>query len=227
MLGSVAMTASLTIDVFSDLVCPWCFIGSVRLEQAIASLGDEVDAEVCFHPFFLDPKTPRAGTNVPDMLRRKYGVDPKQIWARAETAARESGIELDLSKQPLMFPTLKAHTLLRHALAKGTQRSLSAGLFRGYFLDAQDIADEQVLAEHGAQHGFTREEAFELVSSAVELELTREEAMAAAQGGIRGVPFFIFGGKLAVSGAQSASVLSGAMRQALLHVAGAEPAAEK
>lgn len=209
------MTTTLAIDVFSDVVCPWCFIGATRLEQALAALSSEVQAEVCYHPFYLDPTVPKGGVSVPEMLKRKYGVEPKQVWARAEAAARESGLELDLSLQPKMYPTSAAHTLLRHAHAKGTQRALAQALFHGYFREALDISDEAVLAGIAAQHGFSRDEALELTGSAVELELTREEATAAAQGGIRGVPFFIFAGRLAVSGAQPVSVLQGAIRQAL------------
>jgi predicted DsbA family dithiol-disulfide isomerase len=209
------MTQSLTIDLFSDIVCPWCFIGSVRLEQALAGMAGEVEAEVCYHPFFLDPTVPEEGRSIPDMLRKKYGVDPKQLWGRAEAAAKESGIMLDLSAQPMMYQTAAAHTLLRHADEKGTQRALAAALFHSYFLDAKNIGDSAVLASIAAEHGFTREEALELTNAASELELTREEAISAAQGGIRGVPFFIFDGKLAVSGAQSVSVLQAAIRQAL------------
>ena len=209
------MTTSLAIDVFSDVVCPWCFIGTTRLEQALAALSSEVQAEVCYHPFYLDPTVPKGGVSVPDMLKRKYGVEPKQVWARAEAAARESGLELDLSLQPKMYPTSAAHTLLRHAHAKGTQRELAQAFFHGYFREALDVGDEAVLARIAAQHGFTVAEALELARDPTELELTREEAAAAAQNGIRGVPFFIFAGRLAVSGAQPVSVLQGAIRQAV------------
>ena len=210
------MTASICIDVFSDLVCPWCFIGCTRLEQALASLAGEVKAELCYHPFVLDPHLPRQGVSIREKLRKKFGVDPEQLWAKVEAAAAESGLALDLSLQPQMYPTAAAHTLVRHAYAKGTQPRLTMALFRAYFQEAKDIADESVLAEIASQHGFTRDEALEIATAEVELELTRDEALAAAQGGIRGVPFFIFAGKLAVSGAQSVSVLSGAIRQAQL-----------
>lgn len=217
------MPASLCIDVFSDVICPWCFIGSARLNQALAGLRSEVDAEVCYHPFFLDPNLPRCGVSIREKLRTKYGVEPEQLWGRVESAAADSGISLDLSRQPKMYPTAAAHTLLRHAHAKGTQLELVGALFRAYFQEAADIADEGVLASIAAQHGFTHAEAFELATTTTELELTRDEALAAAQGGIRGVPFFIFSGRLAISGAQSVSVLTGAIRQALLRPAESEP----
>jgi predicted DsbA family dithiol-disulfide isomerase len=114
-----------------------------------------------------------------------------------------------------MYPTDAAHTLLRHAHAKGTQPALAKAFFGAYFLQAKNIGDESLLAEIATAHGFSRNEAFELASSPDELALTREEAMSAAQGGIRGVPLFIFDGRLAVSGAQSVKVLEAAIRQAL------------
>ena len=209
------MMTTLAIDLFSDVICPWCFIGATRLEQALSGMGGEVQAELCYHPFFLDPSVPKSGASVPDMLRKKYGVEPKQAWARPEAMARESGLDLDLSLQPNMYPTAAAHTLLRHAHAKGTQAALAMALFHGYFTDARNIADEEVLSAIAEPHGFTQAEALELTTSPTELELTREEAAAAAQGGVRGVPFFLFAGRLAVSGAQSVQVLQGAIRQAL------------
>jgi predicted DsbA family dithiol-disulfide isomerase len=217
------MTPSITIDLFSDFVCPWCFIGNVRLQQAIDGLAGEVTAEVSHHPFFLDPTVPPEGVSIPDMLRKKYGADPKQLWARVEGAARDSGLALNLSLQPKMYPTAAAHTLVRHAEAKGTDAALVAALFHSYFQAAANIGDASVLAGIAEQHGFTRDEALELIASDSELELTREAAISAAQGGIRGVPFFVFDGKLAVSGAQPVSVLQAAMRQALAQAGNSEP----
>jgi predicted DsbA family dithiol-disulfide isomerase len=217
------MTVNVTIDLFSDIVCPWCFIGSVRLEQTLAALAGEVEAEVCYHPFFLDPRVPPEGVSVPDMLRRKYGVEPKQAWARVEAAARDSGLPLDLSLQPKMYRTEAGHTLLRHAHAKGTQAALAKAFFHGYFMDAKNIGDVSVLADIAQRHGFTRDEALHVASDPSELELTAEEALSAAEGGIRGVPFFIFDGKLAISGAQQVAVLEGAIRQAVAQTSQSAP----
>ncbi|MDF3066031.1 MAG: polyketide synthase [Polyangiaceae bacterium] len=214
---------SITVDVFSDVVCPWCYIGSARLTQALQGLAGEVQAEVCYHPFFLDPTMTNDGVSIADKLRKKYGVEPKQLWGKVEAAARDSGLELDLSRQQMMYPTVAAHTLLRHAHDRDTQPALAHALFKSYFMDAQNIADVDVLARVAQPYGFSRSEALELASCEAELELTREEAQASAACGIRGVPFFIFAGNLAVSGAQPVSVLQGAIRQALLHPVDSEP----
>lgn len=219
------MTPSITIDLFSDIVCPWCYIGAARLEQALAGMAGEIEAEVCYHPFFLDPQLPKAGTSLPEKLRKKFGVDPKQLWGRVECAARDSGLELDLSLQGMTYPTDAAHTLLRHAHAKGTQPALARAFFSTYFDEAKNIADEEVLARIAADHGFTHAEALDLATCSTELELTREEALSAAQGGIRGVPFFIFDGRYAISGAQQVSVLQAVMRKALERPTPSEPPA--
>jgi len=207
--------APLTVDVFSDVVCPWCYVGTERLERLLAaqSAADE-PVSVVHHPYMLDPNTPEEGKDVPAMLRRKYGVDPRQLWARVEAQAREVGITLDLSRQPRSYPTARAHTLIRHALGKGTQRALARALFEANFIDARNIADPVVLAEVAAGHGFSSDETTRLLDDEAELEATRHEAAAAADGGIQGVPFFIFNQRLAVSGAQPDAVLAEALAQA-------------
>jgi predicted DsbA family dithiol-disulfide isomerase len=117
------MTKLLKIDVFTDVVCPWCLVGSARLDKAIAALPDDIEVVVENHPFYLDPNTPAEGVVVADMLAQKYGKDPKEMWARVEGEARKAGVELDLSKQPRMFPTKKAHTITRLAKPLGIQHA--------------------------------------------------------------------------------------------------------
>jgi predicted DsbA family dithiol-disulfide isomerase len=200
------------IEVFSDVVCPWCYVGSHRLDRVLAEEPEQHD--VVYRPFFLDPTTPESGMDIADMLRRKYGADPRQMWARVESAARESGLSLDLSRQRLQYPTLRAHTLMRHAEARGTQRALAKSLFEANFVDALDVNDVNVLARLGERHGFGSDEVVALLGDAQELAATRAETDAALANGIRGVPFFVFDGRLAVSGAQREGVLKEALRRA-------------
>src|SRR5256885_895139 len=101
-------TQPLQIDVFADVVCPWCFVGQERLERVLAGLGHP--ARVTHHTFMLDPNTPPEGDEISARLRRKYGVPPEQLWARLEAEARKSGLDLDLSKQRWSYPTARAHT---------------------------------------------------------------------------------------------------------------------
>ena len=202
------------IDVFSDIVCPWCFIGTERLTKTLESLGMAATARVTLHAFMLRSDTPREGLNLQEELRAKYGTDPKAMFERVESAARESGIPLDLSKQPRTYPTQWAHTLLRHAVGKGTQRELSRALFTAHFHEGRNIADPEVLRGLAVAHGFTDEEATRLLEDPRELELTQRESAEAHQQGIRGVPFFIFNDRFAVSGAQPESVLREALQRA-------------
>ena len=138
------------IDLWTDVVCPWCLIGSARLDRAIAGLPGDVSVEVENHPFYLDPNTPPEGYDVGEMLRSKYGREPREIWARAEEQARLSGIDLDLSQQPRTFPTQKAHTVVRLAKAKGTQHALANAIASAYFLEHRQVNDDEVLAEIAA-----------------------------------------------------------------------------
>jgi predicted DsbA family dithiol-disulfide isomerase len=203
----------LRIDLFADVVCPWCFLGSERLQRVLAALGRP--AEVTHHPFLLDPNTPAEGDDIPSRLRRKYGVPPEQLWARLEAEARKSELDLDLSKQRTSYPTVRAHTLIRHAAAKGTQRALVHALYRANFQEARNINDVAVLAEIAAPHGFTSDEVARLTGDERELSVTREEALAAAAAGVDGVPLFVFGERIAVAGAQPESVLQSAIEKAI------------
>jgi len=209
----------LSIDLVSDVVCPWCFIGTKNLESALASLG--IETRLTFRPFLLDPSTPRAGEDLRERLRRKYGGDPEQMFARVEQAAKNSGIALDFSRVRLSCSTVDAHTLLRHAIERGTQVALAKALFSAYFQEGRDIGDRAVLTELSAAHGFAPDAPAGAITplaallSDEERSRTRAEALALAEQGISGVPFFIFDGRLAVSGAQPAAVLKSAMEQAL------------
>jgi predicted DsbA family dithiol-disulfide isomerase len=205
--------AKLVVDVVTDIVCPWCFIGLTRLHKALAAKG--VDAEIVHHPFFLDPNLPPEGVDVAEMLRKKYGGDPSAMFARVEGEAKRSGLPLDLSIQPRQRPTAAAHTLVRKAAAKGTQDALATALFETHFLKARNIADPDVLAEVGAAHGFSAEEARAVVTDPAELAFTREAAAASAASGIGGVPFFVFDRRLALSGSQPEDVFVQAITEAL------------
>jgi predicted DsbA family dithiol-disulfide isomerase len=203
------------IDVWTDVVCPWCLIGSVRLDTAIAGLPADVSVEVENHPFYLDPNTPPEGYDVGEMLRAKYGREPREIWARAEEQAKLSGIDLDLSRQPRTFPTQKAHTIVRMARPKGTQHALANAIAAAYFLEHRQVNDDQVLAGIAAGFGFTEAEALGDMRDPRALEESHQLAIWAAQQGIQGVPFFIFDGRFALSGAQPQEVFEMAFRKVM------------
>ncbi len=178
----------------SDFVCPWCFIGTRRLEQALA--GKEV--EVAYRPFLLDATIPPDGVDLRESLRKKFGRDPEGMFGRVEAAAREAGIPLDFAKVRRYPSTVRAHALVGRAK---DQRALANALFEAYFLQGRDIGAPDVLAELAGANEL--EEA--------DLELVREQAREASAEGITGVPFFVFEGKIAFSGAQPMEVFQKAL----------------
>jgi predicted DsbA family dithiol-disulfide isomerase len=205
--------AALTIDFVSDILCPWCFIGFTRLEQALVQASEE-SAEVTLRPFLLDPSTPPEGADLRQRLAAKYGIDPETMFGRVEAAARESGIALDFAKIRRTPNTLKAHVLLGAARAKGTQRALARALFEAYFLHGRDVGDDEVLAETAAPHGLASAEVAAILADGAALEAIRSEAAGLAAEGIGGVPFTVFDGKLALSGAQPLATFRAAIEQA-------------
>ena len=208
------MPRTIKIDLFTDTVCPWCLVGAERLDQAIAALPPDVPVDVENHPFYLDPNTPEEGVVVADMLRQKYGRDPREMWARVEGEARASGIDLDLSRQPRSYPTRKGHTLVRLARVKGTQHALANAIARAYFIEHRLINDDEVLADIAVRHGYAREEALLAIRDPDELGTTHDLAVAAARQGIQGVPFCIFDNRFAVSGCQPQEVFARALELA-------------
>src|SRR5690606_8431017 len=143
-----------------------------RLELALEAFPD-VRAEVRFHPFLLDPSTPDEGVDLRERLRAKYGVAPERMFGQVEAAARESGIPLDFAKVTRSVATARAHTLLRHAAAKGTQRALKRALLDAYFLEGRDVGDVDVLVSIATEHGWTDDEARALLRDDAELRRTR------------------------------------------------------
>jgi len=210
-----AMPKSLKVDVFTDVVCPWCLVGSARLDKAVAELPPDVEVTIENHPFYLDPNVPGEGVIVADMLRQRYGREPEEMWARVEGEAKKADIDLDLSKQPRMFPTAKAHTLTRLAKPLGTQHALANAIAEAYFLGHRQINDDAVLADLAVQHGFDRAEALRVINDPDELAVTEGLARQAAEQGINGVPFFVFGEKYAMSGAQPQEVFGMALAKTL------------
>jgi predicted DsbA family dithiol-disulfide isomerase len=204
---------SLRIDVVSDVVCPWCLIGTRRLELALAELP-ELEATVTYRPFMLEPGAPAEGRDLREHLRRKYG-DPEPMFQRVEAVAREVGLPLDFGKVRRMVPTLRAHALSARAVEKGTQRALMSDLFEAYFLEGRDVSAMDVLLELGERHGFSRDEVIALVEDPAALAATRDEALATARAGVTGVPLVILGGKVSVSGAQPVATFKAAIAKAL------------
>jgi predicted DsbA family dithiol-disulfide isomerase len=207
--------SALPVTIVSDVICPWCFIGTRRLAAALGEMAATVRPDIEYRAFLLDPTIPPEGVDLRDRLRRKYGVNPETMFERIETAARASGIPLDFSRVRRTPDTVPAHTLLRHARARGTQTALADALFSAYFLEGQDVGNAAVLCDLAVTCRFDRTEAAALLGDAAELQATRDEADSAARQGVTGVPYFVFGGKFAFSGAQSPETFRAAIERAV------------
>lgn len=207
------------VDVISDVVCPWCFIGKRRLDQALAAWRDRHDGpapEVAWHAFQLNPGMPASGVDRQTYVAEKFGGPQRarEIYARVEAAGRDAGIVFDFARMQVQPNTRNAHRLIAWAAGEGRQEALVEALFRGYFLEAQDFTRNAVLAALAEEAGLPADAALAfLEGTALSEEVAADEELA-RQLGVQGVPFFIFNRRLAVSGAQPAEVLLEAMAQA-------------
>ncbi len=204
---------SLTVDIVSDLVCPWCFIGVERLLTAIRLFDIPVEFTLRFHPFLLDAAVPEAGLPVAERLQSLFGTEPDPHFDRVNAAAHESGLALDARRQPNTYPTVKAHTLIRLASAHGAQLRVVESLFFVHFVEAGNIASNATLVRIGAEAGLDPVDVAAAIGNERALDETRAHAVRLVDSGVTGVPFFLLGSKLAVSGAQTVPTFMQALRQ--------------
>lgn len=198
------------IDIFSDVVCPWCFVGKRRLEQALAT-AKVTDADIHWHAFQLNPDLPTAGVDRRQYLEAKFGPDAmERIHARLDDVGKSVGIEFQFDKILRSPNTLDAHRLLWLAGTQGRQGELKEALLEAYFLKGQDVGDRAALAGIAGQCGLSGDIPAFLAGDAGKREV-RDDLAAAAQLQISGVPFFIFDGRFALSGAQPPEVFAQAL----------------
>ena len=211
------MNEPISIDVYSDVVCPWCYIGKRRLEQALMGLGEQnVAVTPTWRAFQLNPDMPAAGMTRKDYVETKFGGPERatQIYARVAAVGNEVGIPFQFEKIERQPNTINAHRLIRLAGEQGQQDAVAEALFRAFFLEFLDIGNVATLSEIAASAGLNREAVYAYLSSDQGAAAAQQEDAVARQLGITGVPFFVFGGKYVVSGAQSAEVLLQAFEQA-------------
>ena len=193
------------IDVFSDVVCPWCFVGKRRLEQALDA-AKITDAQVHWHAFQLNPDLPAEGADRRQYLETKFGPGAiERIHARLDEAGKSAGIDFQFERIERSPNTLDAHRLLWLAGTQSRQGALKEALLRAYFLEGRDVGDRAVLADIAASVGIDADIPAWLASDAGINEV-REDLKQAARLQISGVPFFIFEGRLALAGAQPPEV---------------------
>ncbi|MBJ3774734.1 DsbA family oxidoreductase [Acuticoccus mangrovi] len=215
----------LTIDVVSDVMCPWCFIGKRRLEKALKEAAD-VDVTVSWHPFQLDPTLPPEGKDRQQYLTEKFGSVERaaSLYENVKAAG-------DLEEIPFAFDritrspnTLDAHRLIRWAGIEGVQDAVVERLFNLYFIEGADLTKPETLVSAAQDAGMDGEMVARLLASDADLAETEADVVHAQAIGVQGVPCFILERKYAVSGAQPAEVLVNAIRQVAAEKAGGGPA---
>jgi predicted DsbA family dithiol-disulfide isomerase len=208
----------LTIGVVSDVVCPWCFIGKRRLEGALALYAkahpDAPAPVVTWRPFQLNPGMPDEGMPRAEYVQRKFGARGGAVYDRVTAVGREVGIPFAFDRIRQQPNTLAAHSLVELAEARGAQDALVEALFRAYFLDGVDLTARENLVAIATGVGLDRAEVEAWLDDKNARDLAGAEDQRAREIGIEGVPFFIFNGRVALSGAHPAETLLEAMRQA-------------
>lgn len=208
-----------SVNVISDVVCPWCFIGKRHLEAALAEYRKrhpEQAPAVHWHAFQLNPDLPRSGADRKTYLERKFGGPQRaaEIYARVSQAGQRAGLDFQFDRILMQPNTVQAHRLIARAADDGTQDAMVEALFRAYFLDGRNLTDDAVLAELAEGAGLDRDAAVAFLASDALTDRVADDAALAQRIGVQGVPFFIFDGRLACSGAQPPEVLVEAMEEA-------------
>lgn len=217
---------TLTIDVVSDVVCPWCYIGKRKLERALELYRDkhpQADVPVVsWHPFQLNPDMPAEGMPRQDYIARKFGARGGNTYERVRMVGQTVGIDFQFDRIERQPNTLAAHSLIALAGKHGLQDAVKEAILRAYFLDARDLTDHDTLVAIGTEAGLPDADVRAALGDPRLRELVEQSDVRAREIGVQGVPFFIFNQRVAVSGAHDPEVLLSAMEQALAEPAGAE-----
>lgn len=216
------MTTRITVDIVSDAICPWCFIGKRRFEQAMAAAPQDVEILVAWRPYQLNPEMPPEGMDRKAYLSAKFGGDAKAdtIYERVRAAGASVGIDFNFAGIPRTPNTIDAHRLIGLAGRAGRQDAVVEGLFRAYFLEGRDIGDRAVLASVAAAADFNDQKIRDYLAGPDDVERVNNEDAMARRMGIQGVPCFILNRKYAISGAQEPAVFLEALEMLKREAAG-------
>lgn len=197
------MTQPLRVDIISDVMCPWCIVGYSQLAKAATDA--DIDLDVHWHPFELNPQMAEEGENLREHLAAKYGSTPEQsTQARAQLTnlGQALGFEFNFSDDSHMWNTFRAHQLLDWAGEQGKGHDLKMALFKAHFTDAKKLSDPDVLADVAETVGLDRAEALRLLASEERAAQVRQKQQFWQQQGIQGVPAMVFQQRHLVTGAQ-------------------------
>lgn len=186
------------LDIWSDIVCPWCYIGMARFERALERFDGHV--EIRMHAFALDPEAPIPGEPARERYRRRFGEDAEAMMARVEGEARALGLPIDWSRA-ITANTFDAHRVLEYARRSGRDRAMEQRLFRAYFAEGLDVSDRDVLADLAAETGFMRADVAAYLASDDGVDDVRADLAGAFERGITAVPSFLFEDEFLVPGA--------------------------
>ena len=202
------------MDIWSDVQCPWCYIGKRKFEAAVAGFDGEVDVE--YHSFELAPDTPVDFAGTPkDYLAERKGISPEQVdlmLARVTGIAASVGLDYDYDHVH-QTNTIKAHELLHFAKSRGRQIDMKERLLKAYFVDGRHVGRIEDLAELAAEIGLDRDEVVSVLTDQTYLPDVKADVAQAAAYGIKGVPFFVFDEKYGVSGAQDPAAFANVLEQ--------------
>ncbi len=208
-----AQSMTITVDVVSDVCCPWCYMGKRRLDRAIEQVSG-VDVVVTWRPFQLDPTIPTGGVDRKAYMQKKFGDTGRidEIHERLTALGAAEGIDYDFEAIKVSPNSLDAHRLLRWAAEAGVQHALKERLMALYWTEGADIGDLDVLSEAAQSVGLDAEAIHARLASDEDRDSVTEEIAYFQRMGVRGVPTFIIEKKYAVSGAQEVAVLADALR---------------
>ncbi len=214
------MNEALKIEVVSDIVCPWCYIGKRRLEQALVLFvqqhPEQAAPVVSWLPFQLNPDLPAQGMSRADYLQRKFGsADGGGMYERVSAEGKKEGLDFNFSAITRQPNTLKSHALIAAAAALGIQNQLKEALMQAYFVQAADMTDDAQLLRIAVQSGMPQADSERALGDSAGLQATSELDADIRQQGINGVPFFIINRRIGISGAQPPQALLSAMEQAV------------
>jgi predicted DsbA family dithiol-disulfide isomerase len=212
-----ATKSIIRVDVFSDIACPFCYIGDTRLERVLESRPD-LEMEWVWHPFQLQPDLPERGIPWDEFSVQKFGglEARRSAFAHVIQAGTSEGIEFDFERMPVAPNTTPAHRLVLFASEHGSGKAMALALYKAYFSQAIDITDLHELERIALEVGLGSDEIQNLFSSDLYRDEVQASQLEANRLGISGVPFFIFNQKFAVSGAQPLEVFDQALKRALL-----------
>jgi len=206
----------LRIDFVSDVVCPWCAIGLVSLEQALERTRGAIEADIHVQPFELNPQLGAGGEDIVEHLQKKYGMTAAQVAANQESIRQRGaalGFNFDMQRRLRTYNTFDAHRLLQWAGEEGRQRELKHALLRAYFSDGRDVSDRDTLVDIAVSVGLPAERARAILDSDAYADEVRAAERFFQQHGIHAVPAVIIERRHLVSGGQPVEVFEQALRQ--------------